>query len=196
MTKALPKAARRRLQRQRRISLPGADPVPQRPGQGARRDLEPQEDPMTTVVVARTRRIPPGADPRSPMAGCAVGRRILREPTETHADLWGAVCHMRRVYVAYGRAIGAPSRYAKCLAILTPPDRMEATAESPPLDTRDDATRLRNAVSEWMRVQGWLGYAPKPAQSACIAAVVDDAEVTDWALVLIALSCVAKGMRA
>jgi hypothetical protein len=151
---------------------------------------------MQTVLTARTHRIPPGADPRSPMAGCAVGRRVLREPADQQARLWGAVCHMRRVYVAYGRAIGAPSRYDKCLAILTPPDRMEATAESPPLDTRDEETKLRNAVTEWMRVQGWLGYAPKPAQSACIAAVVDDAEVSDWALVLIALGCVAKGMEA
>jgi hypothetical protein len=198
-TKALSRAARRRLQRQRRISLPGGGSVDQPPSHpnDRRHTNQPPKDPTLTVVAAREARIPPGADPRDRKAGCAVGRRILREPDIARQDrLWDAVCHMRMVYAVYDRALGGPSRYPKCLAILTPPERFEASASSPAIDPRSEDEKYRAAIRDWMLVQGWLGHAPKPAQSVCIAAVVDDAEVMDWEGVLIALECVAHGMGA
>ena len=195
MTKAKTRGAKLAARR-RRITLPLGQSVEQPPAHPRdRRHTNQHEDPRLTVTAARSARIPHGADPLSRMAGCAVGRRIMREADQDRRlRLWGAVCHMRQVYAAYDRALGGPSRYPKCLAILTPPDAMEAADHHIPIDTRDEVTRYNQTIRDWMRVQGWLGLAPRSAATACIAAVVDDAPVTDWDGVLTALDCVAKGV--
>ena len=158
-------------------------------------------DETITVIEARTRRLAPlgKAAPimaRSDMAGCEVGISLLLDniAADHRADLWGAVKHMRRVWVAYDRALGAPNRHAACLRILLPVDRMEASASDPAPDDRPEEERYRSAISAWMAVQGWLGYCDGRARSACIAAVVDDASVSDWAGVKLALACIADGM--
>ena len=158
-------------------------------------------DETKTVIEARTRRLAAlgQAAPilaRSDMAGCEVGIRLLLDDLGAceRADLWGAVKHMRRVWASYDRAIGAPHRHPVCLRILTPVDRMEATASDPAPDDRPEVDRYRSAVSAWMAVQGWLGHADGRARSACIAAVVDDASVSDWAGVKLALACIADGV--
>lgn len=194
MTKAKTKSARRR---QRKISLPGGATVAQPPAhpRDRRHTNQPPEDARLTVIAARAARIPPGADPLSRMAGCAVGRRILREAdADRRGRLWGAVCHMRQVFAAYDRALGGPSRYPKCLAILAPTEAMEAADHHIPVDTRDEAERYRAAIRNWMQVHGWLRHADNAAATACLRAVVDDEPVADWSGVLVALDCVADGM--
>ena len=186
-----------RKRRKARITLPGGESVPAKPAHARdrRHTNQPQEDARMTVINARAKRLPEGADPLNPMAGCNVGRRIMRETdADRRTRLWGAVCHMRRVYAAYAHALGAPSRYAKCLSILTPTEAMEAADHHIRVDTRSDEDRSRDAIRAWMAVQGWLRYADNGAVSACINAVLDDVAVRDWEGVMIALDCVADGM--
>ncbi len=101
---------------------------------------------------------------------------------------------MRRVQIAYDRAIGAPDRHAKCLRLLVPIDALSTDAETPPLDERTDEERQRAATSAMMRLEGWLGYTDKAARSEALRVVVDDAEVRDHAGLLSALLCVADGL--
>ena len=191
---------RRRRKRARQITLPGGETRPQtdRQNQGRRTDML---DETTTVIEARTRRLAPLGQAaailaKTDMAGCEVGIALLLDNLGAceRADLWGAVKHMRRVWAAYDRALGAPNRHPVCLRILAPADRMEASASDPAPDDRPEAERYRSAISAWMAVQGWLGYCDSRARSACIAAVVDDASVSDWSGVKLALACVADGM--
>ena len=191
---------RRRRKRARQITLPGGETATPRASQGHRKDLE-QPDAMETVLASRTRRLAPLGQAaailaKSDMAGCEVGIALLLDNLAgcERADLWGAVKHMRRVWAAYDRALGAPNRHPVCLRILAPAERMEASASDPAPDDRPENERYRSAVSAWMAVQGWLGYCDSRARSACIAAVVDDASVSDWAGVKLALACVADGM--
>jgi hypothetical protein len=201
------KATRKRRRKKRNITMPGGetrDP-PQR--QGERNDLKPREDPMGTVIEARRRFMGNMADKvdlRSAMAGDDLGRAILRadlvrrpdgKPDATYnpGALWDAVSHMRRTVAAYDRACGAPSRHPKCLGILTPPDRLEATAESPAFDDRPQAERDRAAVAAYMSLQGWLGHCDARARSACLRAAVDDAGVSDLPGIVAALQCVVDG---
>lgn len=137
---------------------------------------------------------------RLPMAGCEVGLSLLadRLQPDERAALWEAVCHIRRVYVAYGKAIGAPDRYAQCLRILLPATQFEIRADSAPRDDRPQADRDIAAVSAFMRVQGWLMRGSAADLSACVAAVVDlpDGEpVRDWPAVKRALGLVSAGLR-
>jgi hypothetical protein len=193
-------ADRKRRRKKRKITLPGGEtqPMKTRAGQGRRTDML---DETQTVIEARTRRLASlgKAAPimaRSDMAGCEVGISLLLDniAADHRADLWGAVKHMRRVWVAYDRALGAPNRHPTCLRILTPVDPMTASASDPAPDDRPEEERYRSAISAWMAVQGWLGYTDARARSACIAAVVDDASVSDWAGVKLALACIADGI--
>ena len=194
MTKAKTKAARRR---KTRISLPGGHSVSAPPSHARdRRHTNQHEDARTTVIAARIGRIPKDADPLSRMAGCAVGQRIMREnDADRRLRLWGAVCHMRQVYAAYDRALGGPSRYPKCLAILAPTETMEAADHHIPVDLRAEEERYRAAIRDWMRVQGWLQQVDRQAAGACIAVVVDDVLVQDWRGVMLALDRIATCMQ-
>lgn len=198
---------RHRRKRARTITLAGGQAVDAPIVQGTRTDLKPKEDPMQTVLAARRRFMGDRADKvdlRSAMAGDDLGRAILRaevvrspngrpDPTYNPGALWDAVTHIRRTFAAYDRACGAPSRHPKCLSILTPPDRMEATAESPARDDRTEEERNRSAVSAYMAVQGWLGHCDGAAKSACLRAVVDDAGVSDVPGIILALQCAVDG---
>ena len=198
MTKARTKAAKRRAKKARpTITLPGGMVVPQTATHSRDRRMthQPAEDPRLTVKAARAKLIPDGADPFSVMAGCAVGQRLMAETTgDRRARLWGATCHLRKVYAAYDRALGGPARYAQCLRILAPTEAMEAQDQHIPVDDRDEETRYRDAVRAWMTAQGWLGHVDSAAASACIRAVVDDQTPTDWPGIVLALECVADGM--
>ncbi len=204
------KAARRRTRARRatQITLAGGESVAQRPdGLDRRHTNQPKEDPMQTVLTARRRQLGPIADKvdlRSAMAGDALGQAILLadvvrkpdghpDPLYSPGDLWQAVPHMRRTVAAYDRACGAPSRHPKCLSILTPPDRLEATAESPAWDDRPQDERDRAAIAAYMTLQGWLGHCDTRAASACNRAVVDDAGVSDLPGIIAALMCVVDG---
>ncbi len=190
------------------ITLPGGDVLAQKPdGRDRRRTNQPKEDPMQTVIAARRRMMGDLADEvdlRSAMVGDELGRAILKadcvrlqdgtpDSTYSAAVLWDAITHMRRTVAAYDRACGAPARHPKCLSILTPPDRLEATAESPAFDDRPEADRSRAAVSAYMALQGWLAYCDAAARSACLRAVVDDTGVNDLPGIILALQCVVDG---
>jgi len=70
---------------------------------------------------------------------------------------------------------------------------MEATADSPAWDDRPQEDRDRAAVSAYMALQGWLDHCDRPARSACLRAVVDDAGVADLPGIVLALQCVVDG---
>ena len=196
---------RRKGKARAKTSLPGGVTVEQIASTDKRK---PKEDPMQTVLDARRRFMGDKADKvdlRSAMTGDDLGRALLKAPpvldgidgkpdeAYTTAILWEAVTHIRRTVAAYDRACGAPARHPKCLSILTPPDRLEATAESPAWDDRPQEERDRAAVSAYMALQGWLGHTDARARSACIRAVVDDAGVSDLPGIILALQCVADG---
>ena len=198
MTKAKTKrqrAAQRRTARAATITLAGGETAPQRPAQGQRERKEPAD---MVAIHARIRQTGMTAEQaRNEMAGCAVGRRLMLDHIPDRADLWQAVKHMRRVIVAYDRAIAAPSRHAQCLRSMLPSDRMEASASSPAPDMRDTETRDRQAVAAWTALKGWLSHADYAARVACTRAVVDepDEPISDWTGVVLALRCVSEGIK-
>jgi hypothetical protein len=191
----------KRARKRNRISLPHGEVAitPQR--QGRRTDIVP--DARKETLSTRAKQCgqpdtPEGRDAVSgPQYGCAVGRAIMQGDKAERVDLWEAVKHMRRVWIAYDRAIGAPSRHAKCLAILAPTDAMTADAASPAPDLRTEDDIYRQAIGAYMRLRGWLGYVEGAAQSTVIRAVVDepDDEVRDWATIRRALLCVVDGIK-
>jgi hypothetical protein len=193
------KAARRRLKKRAMITLPGQAPQPQRGNQGARNELD--RAPMETVLTARLQRLrlPDTPENRTkasnPLAETEIGRRIMDQPQEARDALANAAKHLASVYAAYRASIGAPQPTAKCLAILAPTDAMEAADHHIPIDTRSDEDRARAAQSAWMRVHGWLGHAPKSAQTAALNAICYDLPVRDWQGALIGLDCIAQGLR-
>lgn len=150
------KAQRRK---RKRISLAGGETVPQRAtGRDRTHTNQPQEDARMTALTARCRTAGLTMDAaKAPWSGCTAGRAMASTaPASDHLALWGAICHMRAVYAAYWHHNGIPSPYATCLRILTPAGHMEATADSPAPDTRDDATKARQATSAMMRIEGAL----------------------------------------
>ena len=198
MTKARTKrqkAAQRRTARAATITLAGGETAHQRPTQGQRERKEPADMVAIHARIRQTGMTPDQA--RHEMGGCAVGRRLMLDHVSDRADLWQAVRHMRRVIVAYDRAIGAPSRHAQCLRIMLPTERMEASASSPAPDLRDPETRDRQAVAAWTALKGWLSHADYAARVACTRAVVDepDEPISDWTGVVLALRCVVEGIK-
>lgn len=198
------RAERRRRQKAAKITLPGGVEMPQRSTGRDRRGVNAQETPESATETAVTARLRISGTPDSPEArraslaplmGCDVGRKIaatIKAP-DRRADLWRAVMHIRRVWVAYDRAIGAPNRHAQCLRILAPTEAL--TTEDAPVDDRPQEARDRSAVSAWMALQGWLDHVDRPARSATIIAVVDDAGLTNWPGILAALECVDDGIK-
>lgn len=195
------KAQRRIRKRNRSITLAGGVTVDVPAKQGRRVDVEDARSAIETAIQARIRLCGVVDSPEarkmaeSPLAGCAVGRALLQEdmPRDHRADLWQAVQHIRRVWVAYDHAIGAPNRHAQCLRILAPTEAM--TTESVTFDDRPQEERDRSAVSAFMSVQGWLGYVDNAARSATIIAVVDDAGLPNWPGIKRALECVNEGIK-
>lgn len=193
------RAARRA--KKRSITLPGAETAtqPRGPGRPA------TEDAHRKALGVRAARLgyPDTADGRravsGPEFGCAVGQAIMASghSKDGKADLWQAVCHMRRVWLAYDRAIGAPARHAKCLAILAPTEAMTADAASPAPDLRSPEDRARQAVAAYMRLRGWLGHVDGAVQSFTIRVVIDEPDEGRvlWGTVHRALLCVVDGIK-
>lgn len=127
---------------------------------------------------------------RAPWWGCYAGR-IIRDADldeKARSALWEAICHMRKVVVLHDAAISAPKRHAVCMNLLV------ASGWSMPRSSETPEERQRRATAAMMQVEGWLGYADKPAASAAKRCVVDDVSVSDHVGVLIALRAVAMGM--
>ena len=199
------KAARQKRRAKARAELAGVPklaPVPPREKNGRpQRSLEAR-DASVAPIKARCIREGRGVtaenlrDMRAPWWGCNAGRVIATEALSERerSDLWVAIQHMRRVQAAHDRAIGAPSRHPACLRLMTPPDRLEATAESPPLDMRTDAEKAREATAALMRVETWLGYTDVRAASVAKRVVIDDQHCADRAGLIRALRCVRDGI--
>lgn len=200
ITKARTKAARRKKAKSGKISLAGGDKAkePRAPGR------KPQEDPRMANLRARAIRL--GKTPTREILesmtaqhlGCEAGKAIEAQPITAvaKADMFAAVQHIRRAWLAYDRAIGAPNRHARVASILVPTAGMEATAASPAVDTRDDATRQRQAVAAVMQIEGWLGYVDKSAMSVVKSACLDepDVPVRDVAGFISGLLCICEGI--
>lgn len=195
------KAAKRRAKK-RTISLHGSESVPMRATGRDRRHTNQQEDASMSTLKTRCRQI--GQAPtedgireaRAPWYGCNAGRAMAAAVSAAdRADLWDAICHMRKTVARYDAAIGAPRRHAVCLRLLAPLDAMEATADSPAPDDRSEVERRNAAVNGWMAMQGWLGWVDKPAASQALRVVVDDERVTDADGLVLALRCVSDGIK-
>lgn len=219
MTKARTRAAKRRERKaQQAASDMDIAPVKRRAAQGRERMAQIEADRPAMIARARqmgidlakpadvaTRAGREAArdtlreqlrDLRAPWIGCNAGRAmasIVKADTDRQ-DMWTAIQHMRRVQAAYDRSIGAPNRHAQCLRLLAPVDAMEADATSPPLDTRSDEERARQAVAAWMQVQGWLDHA-KDAAGMCKRVVIDDETCRDASAMVRALHCVVDGIK-
>lgn len=195
---ATQKRAQRRKARAEYISLPGGETAPQMPAGRDRRHTNQGENPMQTAINARIRQTGLSQDDaKTPMAGCAVGRRLMIDHTPDRAELWQAVQHMRMTWLAYDRANGSPNRHAQCLRIMAPTPALHADASSPAPDLRTQDERDRAAVTAWMRLQGWLSYTDAAAYGAAVRHVVDepDQPVSDWCGIVLALQCVSDGIK-
>lgn len=195
--------AERKRRKKKFISLAGGQTVEQKSTGLPRLHAKGRdEDPTKTARKARMTRLTtagvtkPELHVMSDMAGCEVGVSLLADTMEPEdrAELWRAVCHIRRTWVAYGRAIGAPNRYAQCLRILLPAEQFTVTSASPAFDDRPQEERDRAAVSAYMRTQGWLMQGSARDLQACIGAVVDDQPGHDWQAIKRALSLVSGGL--
>lgn len=207
MTKAMSKAARLRLHRSRASAdddeLPEVAPIPKREanGQPSRRGQprRPDIESLKARCIQMGKDITPAniRDMRAPWWGCVAGRVIGMEIVEegTRRDLWSAIVHMRRVTAAYDAALGSPRRHAACLRLLAPQDAMEADAETPPADDRDDATKERQATAAYMRLETWLGHTDKAAAGEAKRVVLDDAHCVDQDGLISALRCVSDGIK-
>jgi hypothetical protein len=196
------RAQRKRRKKERMITLAGGEQVAQKPaGRDRTHTQGPKRDEAVVALAARRARLRALGLSEGlaalPQAGCEVGLALLADKLEPdeRADLWGAVCHVRKAYVSYGRAIGAPNRYAQCLRILLPAERFEVRADSVPFDDRPQEDRDRSAVAAFMAVQGWFMRGSAADLQACVSAVVDDKPLRDWAGVKRALGLVVIGMK-
>lgn len=202
-TKARSKASRRARKRESRQADPMAlAATPRREKDGRAHRTTEDRDAATEALQARCRQVGKKAtteamrDMRAPWWGCQAGI-IIGNADLTHDQrltLWDAAQHMRRVWANYYRATGIAGRYPKCMSILAPPDRMEADAASPPLDTRTDEERQREATSAMMRVEGLLGRISAIAASECKRVVLDDQQCFDAPGLLAGLRVVSEGM--
>lgn len=202
------KLRRRRAQAASRdmndAALPGLAPVRRRAKQGKARmkEIAMEQDADIPALVARCRQSGQPASEaglraaKAEWMGCNAGRAMasVAETEAERKELWAAIHHMRRVQLAYDRAIGAPNRHAQCLRIMLPLEALHADAATPPADLRTDEERHRQAVSAWMQLQGWLGYADKQAAGLCKRVVIDDERCPNPAAMVKALHCVADGV--
>jgi hypothetical protein len=129
---------------------------------------------------------------RSPMTACNAGRWLVNHPDKD--ALWSSVQHIRRTYTAWARVSGLPSRHAKCLSILLPPESMETTADAPAMDLRTDVEKAASARRAWNAVEGWLRALPLRTMQEVKAVILDDYEVRDAPGLETALRIVADGM--
>ena len=204
MTKARSKAQKLADRRRRSgIDLPELAPTPKREpnGQPSRRGQARSADIETlkSRCIQMSKSITPAniKEMRAPWWGCSAGRAIGQAVMDDkdRQDLWTAIQHMRRTFTAYDAAIGAPRRHAVCLRLLAPSDEMATDADAPPIDTRSDGDRLRQAVSALMSIETWLGYADKRDAGEAKRVVVDDGICLDADGLIRALRCVSDGIK-
>lgn len=182
--------------------LPGVAPVPRKQPNGRTRRTVQDRDTTMEALKARCRQMGMATtdenlrEARAPWYGCNAGRVIGQRVTNEaeRAELWDAICVMRKITASYDAALGAPRRHATCLRLLAPVEEMSADASTPAKDDRTDEEKQRHAVSRWAMMQGWLGYTDAKARSEALRVVLDDAAVSDPLGLLMALRCVSEGL--
>lgn len=199
MTSKAERRRRRRRIAEAGITLPGADPVPQRRS-GPGRPRKSQEDARMQMLRARCAIMgwpqTPGnlREVAAPWYGCNAGRAVAAHaPRADHPALWDAIVWMRRAVAAYDAAIGAPRRHAVCLRLLAPTETTEASADSPPPDLRSDIDRHTQAVAAWMRLHGIIGRHDAATASMALRCVIDDGPARDAAALVKVLRAVMDG---
>lgn len=202
MTKARSKAQKLADRRRRQSSGMDIAPTPKRKSRGSARmaEIRHEADADIPALIARCRHQGKSAseanllDAKRPWHGCEAGIAMSRQVTddETRAVLWEAIKHMRGVFRAYDAAMGAPSRHAQCLRIMTPPDAMQTDASAPAPDTRDEVTRYQDAIRGLMTLDAWLQACPHGHEAKRV--VVDNARCRNPAGLVETLHQVAKRM--
>ncbi|MFT4149211.1 MAG: hypothetical protein QM656_03365 [Paracoccaceae bacterium] len=198
------KAARRRARNEASVingALPVLAEVPRREGNGRVRRSATNRDPMTESLKARCRRwgLPRAMfrEMRDPWWGCEAGgaMALAIAARNDRAALWDAICHTRRVVVAFDRAMGAPARHPQCLRLLLPVDSLSADASTPAPDDRTDIEREDDAVRELQSLQEWLGRAGAAAREEVERVVCDDRPCRNPQALVAALWHVWDGIR-
>lgn len=129
---------------------------------------------------------------KAPWWGCCAGR-IIRDADLTEKErkaYWDAICHMRKVVVAFDAALGIPKRHAICMNLLV------ASGWAAPVQSTEtaDERKVRTEAAV-MQIENWLGkLVDKPAASAAKRCVIDDIPVSDQVGVLLALKAIVIGM--
>lgn len=150
-------------------------PVPKRSAQPRNREgrfERPPEDLQREALDGRCRRfgVPVNASNRekmkSPWMGCDLGFVIETRCTDRDAArLWDVFSRWSRAETTYrARYLGQGEQPASA-ALQMIPDRME-TDQSAAVDVREPEERDRDAVTVWMRWQGFLGHLPVGARKA------------------------------
>jgi hypothetical protein len=172
-------------------------------GQIVRRPaIEKGADNLVLTVRARMAGITPDAkglaEMRNPMAGCDIGRELMKMPDSQKAyALWEALKLIERTVQKHDAAIKAPRRYAKGPTILSPVERMETSADAPAFDERSDEEKYLQAKAEYDLLQKWLRRAidgGRETRRVCIDR--EDQPLRNWPYVLsglLAVSCGSKG---
>lgn len=193
--------ARRQARKRAATALPELAQVPRKGKDGRQVRSSAERDPARQALEARCRQMGEPVtraslrEARAPWRGCNAGRAMAEAvAADERAELWDAICHMRRVQLAHDLAIGAPRRHAQCLRLMLPVEALEADAAAPPPDTRSPEERLRSATQALMAVEGWLGWTDAAAAGECRRVVLDDVECRSPAALLRALRCVADGI--
>ena len=206
---AYSKAAKRRANAARRAQMEAAAAKAGLPvlAAGPRREKDghayrPPEtrDPMVESLKSRCRQlgIPTSKwrEMRDPWWGCEAGRAMAKVTADRQdrALLWDAICHMRRVIVAYDRVIGAPSRHAQCLRLLLPLDELHADSTTPPRDDRTDEQRQDDAVRHLQWLEEWLGRAGPVSAMEARRVVWDDDKPRSIEALILGLWAVSDGI--
>lgn len=204
------KAAKRRARKLRQVDdLPGLASIPRRPkkrGKARMTELNraaKEVDESIHLIETRCRHAGTEAteeairEAKAPWAGCEAGQAMSREVKDDadRALLWDAIQYVRRVYVAYDRAMCAPNRHAQSLRIMLPSDEMHADASSPPPDFRDDLERQRDAEKAWVSVQVLLGRYGRFTAMITERCVVDNRRCENATAMVLALKNVSAALH-
>jgi hypothetical protein len=171
MTKAISKAARRRIRkREKPITLANGDTAPPIRGQGARK---PAEDPRAVARAARQRRFAwhPSLGPINwddPLAASPVGLCIMASKEPGLSATWHDLDAAHRDFRAKClNTTGEP----KCATAPVMPERMEA-GETLRLDLRTADEKAKAARQRWLIWEARLARLPTPMHRQAIQAAM------------------------
>lgn len=180
------KGAKRKAKKAQRKTMDGLGlaEIPKRQPNGQRRDRsDAPNDPKKTVLQARVRHFggEDTAKGRSALSDDFCGSQIGLVMKATCSDaeckrLWQTFRSWCAAEDQYRRRYIGQSEHPKGAAIAMVPDRME-TDTSHTVDLRDPEQRDRDAISGWMRWQGYLGHLSREHHRAIVDARLERVEL-------------------